>query len=205
MEYLAALERLSCLPAEQQEALVRAAFRELFFAWIEPDRSCIFLDERRCRIYEHRPLACRLFGLTSPADLEQVQEEFRLAAEEEAYRLSRRGIEVPRATLTRALAGCRHVRSVSGRRPVFDQDELAERVARLDEHLLSREVVIREYCFQSLPDRLGAAVFGEEKIEGLRLRLVRRAQRGEAVEELLARVMKRAKAQAVLIHTRRRR
>src|SRR5574340_839633 len=205
VEYLAALERLSALPAEQQEAQVWAAFRELFFAWIEPERSCIFLDgQGRCSCYEHRPLTCRLFGLVPVPNLEQAQEELHLAAAEEARRLARRGVEIPRATLTRALAGCRQVRCRHGRRPALDQDELAERVAALDGGLLSREVVIREYCFQSFPDRLGAAVFGEGRIEGLRLRLVRRAQRGEPVEELLARVMKRAEVQSALIHRRRR-
>ncbi len=205
VEYLRLRAHLATWAPEAQDALLHAAFRELLFAWIEPTRSCLFLDaSRRCTLYELRPLACRLFGLTSPAEPELAQEELHFAAEEEADRLSWLGVEVPEATLTRAVASCRRVRSVRGRRPRLDADELAERVAALDAHLLPREVVTREYCFSSLPDRLGAAVFGEETVELLRLQVLRRAQRGEPVAALVGEVLRGVEAARLFGGSRRR-
>lgn len=189
LEYLSLLDLISAWPKPRREELVTAACRELLFSWIEPERSCLFLDEaRRCTIYERRPLTCRLFGLSAPEDPELAQEELRLSAEEEARQLRLLGVEIPEATLGRAVASCDRVRTLRGRRPRVDPDAFAERVAELDEQLLPRDLVRQEYCFLSLPDRLGAAALGSEVVETLRLQLLRRAQRGEAVEELVRQV-----------------
>jgi len=189
IEYLRLFELVAKLQPEARVAVFHDALRDLLFAWIEPGRSCLFLGEdHRCCIYDLRPLTCRLFGLTNPADPEAAQRELHLAAEAEADRLSWLGVEMPDATLTRAVVACRRVRSLRGRRPRLDGDDLADQVAGLDRRLLPVEVVEREYCFQSFSDRLGAALFGDETVELLRLQLLRRAQRGEPVESLVAEV-----------------
>ena len=81
VEYLRLLELLAARPAEEREALVGNALRELLFSWIEPTRTCLFLGgEGRCTIYDQRPLVCRLFGLTPPSDPERAEHEMHLAA-----------------------------------------------------------------------------------------------------------------------------
>ena len=188
VEYLRLVEMLET----QRQDVVTRALRELLFSWIEPERNCLFLEEaRRCTIYEARPLACRLFGLSSPTDPDQAQEELRLAAEQEAEQLRRLGIEIPEAALRRAVAGCDRVRDTRGRRPRVDPDALAERVAELDAKLIPTEVVRQEYCFLSLPDRLGAAALGGDVVETLRIQVLRRAQRGESVEALVDLIARR--------------
>jgi len=188
VEYLRLVEMLET----QRQDVVTRALRELLFSWIEPERNCLFLDEaRRCTIYEARPLACRLFGLSSPTDPDQAQEELRMAAEQEAEQLRRLGIEIPEATLERAVASCDRVRDTRGRRPIVDPDALADRVAELDAKLIPTEVVGQEYCFLSLPDRLGAAALGGDVVETLRIQVLRRAQRGESVEALVDLIARR--------------
>lgn len=188
VEYLRLLDLLAAMPEARRLELLQRALRELLFSWIEPERSCILLKASRCTIYDQRPLACRLFGLSSPADPELVPREHRLAAEEEADRLSWLGIEVPEATLGRVIVSCDRVRARRGRLRRVDPDEVAEQVAALDARLLPEEIVRQEYSFLSLPDRIGAALLGEDAVELLRLQLLRRAQRGESVEELVGRV-----------------
>lgn len=190
VEYLRLVERLE---RPRQDVMTRA-LRELLFSWIEPERNCLFLDaSSRCTIYEARPLTCRLFGLSSPTDPEQAREELRKAAEQEAEQLRRLGIEIPEATLGRALASCDRVRDTRGRRCRVDPDVLAERVAELDAKLIPTEVVRQEYCFLSLPDRLGATALGGGVVEMLRIQVLRRAQRGESVEALVDLIAERRK------------
>ena len=188
-EYLHLTEHVQRMSQERQDTLARRAVRELFFAWVDPQRTCIFLESSRCTLYEHRPLACRLFGFVAPADREAAEAAARISAREEARRLARLGIAVPEEIVTRSLVSCDRVRDARGRpvKPV-NADELAARVARLDEALLPREVVLQEFCFRSLPDRLGAAWFGAEAVEMMRIELLRRAQNGERVEELVEEV-----------------
>lgn len=117
-----------------------------------------------------------------------MQREHRLAAEEEADRLSWLGIEVPEATLDRVIVSCDRVRAKRGRLRRVDPDAVAEQVAALDARLLPEEIVRQEYSFLSLPDRLGAAFLGSDAVELLRLQLLRRAQRGERIEVLVSQV-----------------
>ncbi|MFB3881485.1 MAG: YkgJ family cysteine cluster protein [Armatimonadota bacterium] len=185
IEHLALLDALSAAPAPRREGLIRRAFRELFFSWIEPDRTCIFLESQRCTIYDRRPLACRLFGLVPAPDRDAAEAQARLAAREEARRLSRFGIRVPEAVIRRSLASCDKVRDARGKPIAVNGEALASRVAKLDAALIPQQVVIEEFCFRSLPERLGAAAFGEQEVSTLRLQLLRRAQAGEPVNDLL--------------------
>ncbi len=193
LEYLHLLELLEELSPGRREELVRRAMRELFFSWIEPERTCIFLESGRCTIYERRPLACRLFGLTPAAMREQAEAEARLAAREEARRLHRLGITVPEAVIQRSLASCHRVRDKNGQVVEVEGESLAARIARLDAILLPQQVVIEEFCFRSLPERLGAAAFGDNIIADLRVQLLRRAQSGQPVGKLLELVLVRAR------------
>jgi Fe-S-cluster containining protein len=193
VEYLDALHTLAALPTDRRRQLLRGAVRELFFSWIEPDRTCIFLGPSGCNIYRQRPLACRLFGLVAPAEREQAEVEARLAARQEAQRLRLLGIEVPEAVIRRSLVSCDRVRDLRGERVRADADATAVRVADLDAALLPRQVVAGEFCFQSVAERLGAVAFGPEVVEGMRVQLLRRAQRGESVEELLDLVWRQAR------------
>ena len=188
VEYLALIERLLALPESERTRLLRAALRELLFSWIDPDRQCLFLEGSRCSSYATRPLACRLFGLVAPSERDQAEAQARLAAREEVRRLGMLGIRVPEEVVQRALASCDRVRDERGRPVRVDADPLAARVARLDEHLLPREVVVEEFCFRSLPERLGAAALGREAIELMQVQLMRRAQRGESTEDILDRL-----------------
>jgi Fe-S-cluster containining protein len=186
VEYLYLLDCVGATSAESRRAVVQRSLRELIFSWIEPERTCIFLESSRCTIYERRPLACRLFGLVGAAERDHAEAQARLAAREEAARLRRFGIDVPEAVVRRSLATCDRVRDARGRRVTIDGDAVAARVARLDAALLPREVVVREFCFRSLPERLGAAALGEGVVDSLRIQLLRRASRGEDVDSLLA-------------------
>jgi len=188
IEHLRLMVHLSLLPPEQQESLLRRALGELLFSWIDRGRTCIFLHSSACTIYQFRPLACRLFGLVSPGDREQAEPQARMAAREEARRLSLLGIAVPEEIVTRSLLSCSQVRSPDGRAIRSDGDALAAQVALLDGALLPRQVVVQEFCFRSLPERLGAAWLGDGAVELLRLQLLRRAQHGESIEDLLAQV-----------------
>jgi len=192
IEYLRLVEVIADLPALRRAELIERAFRELFFSWIEPERTCVFLESRRCAIYHHRPLACRLFGLVPAADRDAAEAQARLAAREEARRLKRLGIEVPEAVVARSLASCDRVRDRRGNSITLDTETVAAQVARLDAALLPQEVVIEEFCFRSLPERLGAAAFGANAVEGLRVELLRRAQSGESVQQLLSLALSRA-------------
>lgn len=198
VEHLRLLDTLSKLAPDRREELLGRALRELLFSWIEPESACIFLENSRCTIYERRPLACRLFGLVSMREREQAEAQARLAAREEARRLKLLGIEVPEAIIRRSLAGCDRVRNRHGKPVAVDGEELAAKVARLDARLLPEEIVAREFCFRSLPERVGAAALGPEVVEGLRVQLLRRAQRGETIERLLALVRKDAELPAPL-------
>jgi hypothetical protein len=193
VEHLQLLELLAGLPDERHTELVGRAFRELFFSWIEPDRSCIFLEPGRCSVYDRRPLACRLFGVAPTEDRDRAEAEARIAAREEARRLQRLGIEVPEGVIQRSLASCDRVRDGRGRAVTVEGEAIAARVARLDAALMPEQVVIEEFCFRSLPERLGAAAFGEDAIGALRVELLRRAQAGEPVKELLALVLAQAR------------
>jgi hypothetical protein len=167
--------------------------RELFFSWIEPARTCLFLESSRCTIYERRPLACRLFGLVPAPDRERAEAEARLAARQEARRLGQLGIVIPEEVVRRSLVSCDRVCDEHGRPVVVDGEALAARVARLDAKLLPEQVVVEEFCFLSLPERLGAAALGADVIDGLRVQLLRRAQSGQSAEELLDLTLARAK------------
>lgn len=184
VEHLSLLAHLRQQSRRRREELVRRALHELFFAWVDPQRQCIFLESSRCTLYERRPLACRLFGLVAPTEREQAEMEARLAAQEEAQRYARLGVVIPVEVAQRALVSCDRVRDKHGQPVRVDADALAAEVARLDEALLSREVVLHEFCFRSLPDRLGAALFGAETVEPMRLQLLRRAQQGEEIGDL---------------------
>jgi Fe-S-cluster containining protein len=188
VEHLHLLDHISRLPQAGRDALMHRALHELLFSWIDPQRQCIFLEASRCTLYDRRPLACRLFGLVAPAEREQAEAEARMGAREEARRLRRLGIEVPEEVVTRSLASCDRVRDRQGRPVRVNGDAFAARVARLDEALLPREVVIREFCFYSLPERIGALLLGREGVEALRLQLLRRAQRGENPAALVEQV-----------------
>jgi Fe-S-cluster containining protein len=165
---------------------MRRAIGELFFAWIDPKRTCIFLESSRCTIYADRPLACRLFGFVAPADREAAEVAARIGARDEARRLARLGIAIPEEIVTRSLVSCDRVRDRHGR-PVkhVNADELASRVAQMDSALLPREVVMQEFCFRSIPDRLGASWFGGAAVEAMRIEMLKRAQSGSTVEELI--------------------
>ncbi len=193
IEYLHLLDLLATLPEARRAELTARAFRELLFSWIEPERTCIFLESQRCAIYERRPLACRLFGLVPAADRDRAEAEARMAAREEARRLKRFGIEVPEAVIRRSLASCDKVRGAYGQSVSVDGENVAARVARLDAALISQQVVIEEFCFRSLPERLGATSLGQDAIEGLRVQLLRRAQAGQSVKELVALALAQAR------------
>jgi Fe-S-cluster containining protein len=198
VEYLRLAGLVAKMPRNRRDALLRRAFQELLFSWIQPERQCLFLESGRCTIYESRPLACRLFGLVSPADRDRAEAEARLAARQEARRLGVFGIEVPEAVVTRSLVSCDRVRDAAGRPVRVDHDALAAEVAHLDEKLISREAVVREFCFRSLPERLGAAALGVEALDLLRVQMLRRAQRGEPIPDLLALVWRQARLPAAL-------
>jgi hypothetical protein len=185
VEYLYLLEALSRSSPQRAEELLRQSFRELFFSWVEPDRACIFLESSRCAVYGRRPLACRLFGLVPPAERDQAEAEARIAARREAATLRRFGIGIPEQIVTRALVSCSRVRDRAGQPVAVDGEAIAARVARLDAALLPRQVVVEEFCFRSLPERIGAAALGAESIETLRLQLLRRSQHGEAIAQLV--------------------
>jgi Fe-S-cluster containining protein len=192
VEHLDTLRLLSDMPTARREELLRRTLRELFFSWIEPDRTCIFLEPSGCAIYERRPLACRLFGVVSHVQRDQAEAEARMAARHEATRLELMGIKVPEAVITRALLSCDRVRDQRGQPVRIDAEAMAARVADLDAALLPREVVLQEFCFHSVGERLGAAAFGQETVHGMRLPLLRRAQEGEPVDDLLEEVWQRA-------------
>ena len=193
VEHLHLLELLADQPEARRELLLRRALGELFFSWIDPERTCFFLESSRCVIYERRPLACRLFGLVAPAEREEAEAEARLAAREEARRLRLLGIEMPEAVVRRSLASCDRVRDRRGQRVGVDGDAIAARVGKLDAALLPQQVVVQEFCFRSLPERLAAAALGGEVVEGMRVQLLRRAQRGEGTGSLLETVLKEAR------------
>ncbi len=203
VEYLHLLDLLAGLPMERRGELIRRAFRELFFSWVEPERTCIFLESGRCAIYDRRPLACRLFGLVPAAERDRAEAEARLAARQEARRLGRFGIEVPEAVIRRSLVSCAKVRDARGNSVALDGEALAAPVARLDAALIPQQVVIQEFCFRSLPERLGAACFGEDAIEGLRIQLLRRAHSGSPVNDLLALALARARLPRPLVSAKR--
>jgi Fe-S-cluster containining protein len=188
IEYLHLMEEIGGLPRARQELLKRRALGELLFSWVDPQRQCIFLEFSRCTLYQRRPLACRLFGLVSPSDREQAELEARLAAREEARRLGLLGIRIPEEIVIRALVSCERVRDRRGREVRVDADAMAARVARLDEALLPRQVVVREFCFLSLPERLAMSWWEGDAVEMMRIQLLRRAQSGERVEDLLGEV-----------------
>jgi len=192
VEYLHLLDMLAAIPSGRRDNFLAFAVRELIFSWIEPDRTCIFLDESRCTIYDRRPLACRLFGLVAPAERDRAEAQARLAARQEARRLSHFGIEVPEAVVQRSLVSCDRVRDMKGRPVAVDGEEIAARVARLDAALLPQQVVIEEFCFRSLPERLGAAALGEDSTGALKLQLLRRAQAGVPVRDLLSTLLAHA-------------
>ncbi len=198
VEHLRLADLLAGMSAERRQSLLERAFHEAFFSWIDPDRRCIFHEPPHCTIYNDRPLACRLFGLVPPQDRDQVEIQARLAARQEARRLQLFGIEIPEAVIQRALASCERVRDKQGRPVRVDGDEIAARVARLDTSLLPKEVVVQEFCFRSLPERLAAAALGSEAIEGMRVQLLRRAQRGESVRDLIQLLLKQARLPAPL-------
>jgi len=193
IEYLHLSQVLAELPAQRRDELIRRAFRELFFSWIEPERTCIFLESGRCAIYHERPLACRLFGLVPAPERDRAEAQARIAAREEARRLKQLGIEVPEGVIQRALLSCDKVRDTRGNSVTLDPEAIAARVARLDVKLLPEQVVIQEFCFRSLPERLGAAAFGDDAIAALRVQLLRRAQCGHSVEHLLALTLSQAR------------
>jgi Fe-S-cluster containining protein len=185
VEYLNLTALISRMRLTRQRELLRRAFGELFFSWIDAERQCVFLESSRCAIYDERPLACRLFGLVAPADRGQAEIEARLAARQEARRLKLFGIEVPQAVVERSLASCDRVRDQEGRPVRLDADAIAARIATLDCRLLPKRLVMEEFCFRSLPDRLGMAAFGPDVVDVMRVQLLRRAQCGESVEDLL--------------------
>jgi Fe-S-cluster containining protein len=216
VEFLGALDLLAGMPRGQREQAFGRVLHELFFAWIDPDRACVFLEESRCLIYQQRPLACRLFGLVAPQHRDLAEAEARLAARQNAARLMLLGIRVPEAVMQRSLASCDRVRIVPGqevpqlpdgdaeprasapsrragdlrgrRPPRVDGDRYAARVAELDAVLLPREVVLHEFCFFSLPERVGAHCLSKGVVEDLRVQLLRRAQAGEDAQKLLDQV-----------------
>jgi Fe-S-cluster containining protein len=191
-EHLHLLDLISTLSPPRRRELLRRALREFFFSWIEPERACIFLENGRCTIYERRPLACRLFGLVPAAERDRAEAEARLAARQEARRLLQFGIEVPEAVVQRSLVSCSKVRDARGRPVSVEGEAIAARVARLDDALLPREVVLQEFCFRSLPERLVAAALGEEATDALRVQLLRRAQAGAPIGELLSLLLAQA-------------
>jgi Fe-S-cluster containining protein len=193
IEYLSVLDGLAGMSGQRREELVRRAFGELFFSWIEPERACLFLESGRCAIYEKRPLACRLFGLVPASDRAQAEAEARLAARQEARQLRHFGIVIPEEVVQQSLVSCDRVRDARGRPVEVDGEELAARVAKLDAALLPTQVVVEEFCFRSLPERVGAVALGGETVEGLRVQLLRRAQAGEPVSQLVSKLLAQAK------------
>jgi len=193
LEYLNLLNLLGEMAVGRRNALVRRAMRELLFSWIEPERTCIFLESGRCAIYERRPLACRLFGLVPAAERDGAEAGARFAARQEARRLQQLGIVVPEQVIQRSLVSCERVRDRRGQVVQVEGEAIAARAARLDAALLPQQVVIEEFCFRSLPERLGAAALGEAVIDGLRMQLLRRAQAGQPVQELLDLALARAR------------
>ena len=198
IEYLHLLALLSEMQPRQRQILLRRSLEELFFSWIKPDLECLFLESSRCTIYQQRPLACRLFGLVAPADRAQAEAEARLAARREAQHLRLLGISVPETVVQRSLVSCEQVRDRRGQAVRVDGDAIAARVARLDCKLLPQEVVVREFCFQSLPERLGAAAYGGESVALIRLQLLRRAGQGMPLDQLLDSVRRQACLPSVL-------
>jgi Fe-S-cluster containining protein len=186
VEYLRLMESVDGMPQARRDTLIRRAVGELFFAWIDPKRTCIFLESSRCTVYAERPLACRLFGFVAPADREAAEVAARISAREEARRLARLGIAIPEEVVTRSLVSCDRVRDGHGR-PVrqANADELASRVAKIDAALLPGDVVMHEFCFRSLPERLGVMWFGSSAVEMMRIDLLKRAQSGEKVDDLV--------------------
>ncbi len=193
VEYLYLLDSIGAYAEGHREDIARRAFGELLFSWVEPDRTCIFLQSPRCAIYERRPLACRLFGLVPAPERERAEAEARLAARQQARRLRQFGIEVPEAVVRRSLASCDKVTDAAGRDVTVDGEAYAARVARLDAALLPKQTVIEEFCFHSLPERLAYAAFGADAVEGMRTQLLRRAQAGATAEQLVSLVLRQAR------------
>jgi|GEM_PF-644378 len=188
VEYLRLLDLIATMSSQRRDELLELAVRELFFSWIEPDRTCIFLDldKSLCTVYDNRPLACRLFGLVGTANRETEVAKARLAARQDAQRLGRFGIRIPEAVIQRSLVNCDKVCDRRGRRINLEGDEFAARIGRLDASILPQHVVIREFCFRSLPERLGYAMLGEALIDAIKVQLLRRAQSGQCVTELVS-------------------
>jgi len=204
VEYLYLLDLLAGLSAARREELLRRALRELLFSWIEPDRSCVFLESSRCIIYERRPLACRLFGLVPRGERDRAEAEARLAARREAQRLGLFGVKVPEAVVRRSLVSCERVRDRRGRPVAVDGDAIAARVAKLDAAVLPRHVVVAEFCFRSLPERVGFAALGGEAVDAMRIQLLRRAQARETIEALVEVVWRESRGAPVLGASQRR-
>jgi hypothetical protein len=100
---------------------------------------------------------------------------------------------VPEAVIRRALVSCDKVRNARGEAVAVNAEAIAARVAKLDAALIPQQVVIEEFCFRSLPERLGAAAFGDDAVSSLRLQLLRRAQAGESVSDLLELMLAQAR------------
>ena len=186
VEYLRLMALVETMPQARRDALMLRVIGDLCFAWIDPGRTCVFLESSRCTIYADRPLACRLFGFVAPGDREAAEVAARISAREEARRLACLGIIIPEEVVTRSLVSCDRVRDRHDR-PVrhVDADELASRIANIDAALLPREVVLQEFCFRSMPERLGAMWFGDAAVETMRIEMLKRAQSGEDVDELI--------------------
>ncbi len=204
VEYLHALDLIGRYAERRREDTARRAFGELLFSWVEPERTCIFLQSQRCTIYDRRPLACRLFGLVPAPERERAEAEARLAARQEARRLQQFGIDVPEAVVRRSLTSCDKVTDAAGRAVTVDGEGYAARVARLDAVLLPKQTVIEEFCFRSLPERLAAAAFGAEAVDGMRTQLLRRAQAGASAEELVRLVLRQTRLPRPFLAQRRR-
>lgn len=171
IEFLAILERLNREP-ELKHRLLRRAVRHYMLEMVTL-MPCPFLEEdKRCAIYEERPLVCRQFGHWSRRDFnrnaEAVARQNRQAAE---YYLKNHGLVLPEEVVRQALPYCESF-SVPHKTGPMKRGEQADDVFALDVVLLEQGLLDPELVGTPLVSWFVYTRFSPEEAGALRLQVM---------------------------------
>jgi Fe-S-cluster containining protein len=113
-------------------------FGYLWSEWIDPSKSCPFLKNNKCLIYEFRPLECRKHGLTPPEIDDIVCTTSGNMKEVIRKDFLEEGISIPDSIINNNVGRCSQIKRIDGKTDFLDVLPLFNESIALDEKYASR-------------------------------------------------------------------
>lgn len=180
IEFLNVYDHILQMPELDQARLAKKLIEYELLHMATLDVECPFLDEKHCRVYESRPLQCRVFGLYPKQDHEKRKAQGREANEQLAmYYARNHRVLLPEEVMTHDIEQCENNVREDGTVVVVGERErqhLHSQVYSLGEQFLPEEwLSFDEAGFAS---QFAELFFAAEALEEMKVTVIKEHQSG---------------------------